>query len=137
MASERLRVPRDPADDYTPEMAAERRRFVEEQTGVRLEHTASCSLDPATVHGNVENFIGVAQVPVGLAGPLRITGEAADGEFFVPMATTEGTLIASYNRGMRLLTECGGVKTTVVDDHMQRAPAFALGDAREARDLGR
>ena len=136
MASERLRVPRDPADDYTPEMAAERRRFVEEQTGVRLEHTARYSLDPGTVHGNAENFIGVAQVPVGLAGPLRITGEAADGEFFVPMATTEGTLIASYNRGMRLLTECGGVKTTVVDDHMQRAPAFALGDARQARELG-
>ena len=137
MASERLRVPRDPADDHTPEMATRRQRFVEEQTGVRLDHTASYSFDPSTLHGNVENFVGVAQVPVGLAGPLRIVGEEADGEFFVPMATTEGTLIASYNRGMRLLTECGGVKTTVVEDHMQRAPAFALADAREARDLGR
>jgi hydroxymethylglutaryl-CoA reductase (NADPH) len=53
------------------------------------------------------------------------------------MATTEGTLVASYNRGMRLLTECGGVKTTVVDDHMQRAPAFSFDDALQAREFGK
>ena len=51
------------------------------------------------------------------------------------MATTEGTLVASYNRGMRLLTQAGGVKTTVVDDSMQRAPVFILDDARAAREL--
>ena len=132
----RVRVPRSKDDDYTPEMADERRRFGEEQTGATLEHVGSYSLDPATLAGNVENFMGVAQVPIGLAGPLRINGETAVGEFFVPMATTEGTLIASYNRGMRLLSECGGVTTTVVDDHMQRAPAFTFDDARQARDFG-
>jgi hydroxymethylglutaryl-CoA reductase (NADPH) len=137
MASDRLRVPRDPSKDYTVDMASERRQFVEEQTGVRLTHTARFSFDPSTVHGNVENFFGAAQVPLGVVGPLRIVGEHAEGDFLVPLATTEGTLIASYNRGMRLLTECGGVKTTVVDDHMQRAPAFALSDAREAREFGR
>jgi hydroxymethylglutaryl-CoA reductase (NADPH) len=85
---------------------------------------------------NIENFIGVAQVPIGVAGPILINGEHARGEFFVPMATTEGTLIASYNRGMRLFTACGGVKTTVVDRAMQRAPVFIFDDALQARDFG-
>src|SRR3712207_4978679 len=117
-------------------MAARRRGFLAEQTGARLEHVGQYSLDPAVLPGNVENFVGVAQVPVGVAGPLRIDGEHASGDFDVPLATTEGTLVASYNRGMRLLSECGGVKTTVVDDHMQRAPAFILEDALAAREFG-
>jgi hydroxymethylglutaryl-CoA reductase (NADPH) len=139
MASEavdRARVPRDADDDYTVEMARRRREFVREQTGASLDHVGHFSVDPQTLPGNVENFVGVAQVPIGVAGPLRIEGEAAQGDYFVPLATTEGTLIASYNRGMRLLTECGGVKTTVVEDYMQRAPAFTLSDAREAREFG-
>jgi hydroxymethylglutaryl-CoA reductase (NADPH) len=86
--------------------------------------------------GNIENFIGVAQVPIGLAGPLLVAGEHAVGEFFVSLATTEGTLVASYNRGMRLVRECGGVTTTVVDDRMQRAPVFTFADALEARSFG-
>ena len=75
-------------------------------------------------------------MPVGLAGPLRINGEHARGDFYVPMATTEGTLVASYNRGMRVLTECGGVKTTIVEEAMQRSPVFIFDDALEARVFG-
>ena len=80
--------------------------------------------------------MGVAQVPIGIAGPLLVDGEHAQGEFYVPMATAEGTLVASYNRGMKLLREAGGVKTTILDDRMQRAPAFLFPSAREARDFG-
>ena len=54
----------------------------------------------------------------------------------MPLATTEGTLVASYNRGMRLLTECGGVKTTVVKQAMQRSPVFEFDDALRARHFG-
>src|SRR6059036_4184913 len=86
--------------------------------------------------GNVEHFTGVAQVPIGVAGPLLVHGEHAQGEFYVPLATAEGTLVASYNRGMRLLYESGGVKTTIMADHMQRAPAFLFASAREARAFG-
>ena len=129
--TDRRPVPRDPDNDYTREQAAARREF----TGVDLENVGSFSFDPAVLPGNIENFIGVAQVPIGLAGPLLVQGEHADGEYYVPLATTEGTLVASYNRGMRLLTEAGGVKATVVDDRMQRAPVFILDDARQARDL--
>lgn len=131
--AERPKIPRDKANDYTPAMAAARRAFAEEQTGARLHHVGKASFDPATLPGNIENFIGVAQVPIGLAGPLRINGEHAAGDFFVPMATTEGTLVASYNRGMRILAEAGGVKTTVVERYMQRAPVFHFEDARAAR----
>ena len=98
----------------TPRRA--RRDFLREQTGVALDQVGAFWFDPSTLQGNIENFTGVAQVPIGVAGPLLINGEHARGEFLVPLATTEGTLVASYNRGMRLLTECGGVTTTVVDD---------------------
>ena len=104
-----------------------------EATGVGLEHVGSFSFDPAVLRGNIEGFSGVAQVPLGFAGPLLVDGEHAYGEFFVPMATTEGTLVASYGRGMRLTREAGGIKTTVVDDAMQRAPLFVFRDARAAR----
>jgi hydroxymethylglutaryl-CoA reductase (NADPH) len=134
--ADRVKVPRDPRDDYTRDIAARRREFVRELTGAELSHVGKYSLDPSTLPGNIENFMGTAQVPLGVAGPLRINGEHAQGDFYVPLATSEGTLVASYNRGMRLLTESGGVKTTVVEEHMQRAPVFALNDALEARDFG-
>ncbi len=130
------KIPRDRDEDYTSERAAARRAFVSEQTGADLAHVGHYSFDPGILRGNVENFTGVAQVPIGIAGPLRINGEHAQGDFYVPLATTEGTLIASYNRGMRLLSECGGVKTTVVNHSMQRSPVFICEDARQARDLG-
>ncbi len=132
----RLRVPRDRERDYTEELAAQRRSFVAERTGMPLAHVGHYSVEPGTLPGNIENFMGVAQVPIGLAGPLLINGEHARGEFFVPLATTEGTLVASYNRGMRLLTESGGVRTTVLDESMQRSPVFVFDNALEARQFG-
>ncbi len=131
------KIPRDPENNYTKTIAEARRRFVHEQTSAKLEHVGSYSIDPAQTVGNIENFIGSAQVPLGLAGPLLVNGEHAKGEFYIPLATTEGTLIASYNRGMKLLYESGGVTVTVVDDAMQRAPAFLFSSAREARDFGK
>ena len=130
------RIPRDPTNDYAEAPAAKRRQFVADQTGVTLKHVAHYSVDPAQTAGNIENFIGVAQVPMGLVGPLRVNGEHASGDFYVPMATSEGTLVASYNRGARLLSESGGATVTVVDDAMQRAPVFVFDDARQARAFG-
>jgi hydroxymethylglutaryl-CoA reductase (NADPH) len=130
------RIPRNQDDDYTPEIAARRRDFLRQLTGASLDHVGVFSFDPGVLPGNIENFSGAAQVPLGVAGPLHINGEHAQGDFYVPLATTEGTLVASYNRGMRLLSECGGVKTTVVEDNMQRAPVFIFNDALAAREFG-
>ena len=131
----RVPVPRDRENDYTRAAADRRRAFAEERCGTSLQHVSSYSFDPAVVAGNVEQFVGVAQVPIGLAGPLLVNGEHARGEFYVPLATAEGTLVASYNRGMRLLYEAGGVATTIMDDRMQRAPVFMFESARGARDF--
>jgi len=132
-----FKIPRDKDDDYRESVADARRRFVTERTGAELDHVAKYSIDPSILPGNVENFFGVAQVPIGLAGPLLIVGEHAIGSFYIPLATTEGTLVASYSRGMRLLSECGGVKTTVVEQYMQRSPVFIWDDALKARDFGK
>lgn len=130
------RIPRSPDNDHSNEWAQKRRDFIKEKTGADLKFTGQYSIDPAVLPGNVENFIGIVQMPVGVAGPVLINGEHAQGEFYIPLATTEGTLVASYSRGMRVINECGGVKTTVVEGFMQRAPAFIFNDAREARDFG-
>ena len=132
----RRKIPRDRENDYTSASAAARRAFLLDQTGVPLEHVSRHSFDPALLPGNVEHFTGVAQVPIGIAGPLLVDGEHAQGEFYVPLATTEGTLVASYNRGMKMLREAGGVMTTILDDAMQRAPAFVFESARDARAFG-
>jgi hypothetical protein len=73
----RVPVPRHPVDDHTEETAAVRRRFVAKNTVPDLAHVGSYSLDPASLPGNIENFTGVAQVPIGIAGPLRVLGEHA------------------------------------------------------------
>lgn len=130
-----VHIPRSNTDDYADDIIKERQKFVEEYTGKKLEHIPQYSFDPHITHGNVENFTGVAQVPIGFAGPLTIHGEHAKGEFIVPMATAEGTLVASYNRGMKVINLSGGVKVTVSGDNMQRAPVFVFDDARAARNF--
>jgi hydroxymethylglutaryl-CoA reductase (NADPH) len=132
-----LRVPRDSEDDYGESIIAERQAWVEKHTDATLEHTSSYSFDPHEAQGNVENFTGVAQIPLGFAGPLQVNGEHAQDEFLIPLATSEGTLVASYNRGMKVCNLSGGVKATVSGDAMQRAPVFVFEDAREARDFTR
>jgi len=129
-------IPRDKTNDYSEDAAKGRRDFAFEQTGVELNNIGHYSVEPGSLPGNIENFAGVAQVPIGLAGPLLVNGEHAQGEFYVPLATTEGTLVASYNRGMKMLRESGGETVTVVVDALQRVPFFVFTSARDARDFG-
>jgi len=126
-------LPRNVVDDHGEEIIQARQAFIKEHTGVDLEHIRSYSIDPHLTRGNIEHFTGVAQVPVGFAGPLLVNGQHAEGEFYVPLATSEGTLVASYNRGMKVLHRSGGIKCTVVGDSMQRAPVFIFKDALQAR----
>jgi hydroxymethylglutaryl-CoA reductase (NADPH) len=131
------KIPRNADDDYTAEIIAERQAFIEERSKTGLTHIKKFSFEPGLTRGNIENLTGAVQVPLGFAGPLLVNGQHAQGEFFVPMATTEGTLVASYNRGMRVAREAGGVSTVVTDEAMQRAPVFGFKDARQAQTFGR
>jgi hydroxymethylglutaryl-CoA reductase (NADPH) len=101
-------IPRNPANDTLPDIIRQRQDYIQQFTQTTPTHLTNYGFDPAVVQGNCEQFVGVAQVPIGLAGPLRINGEHAQGDFLIPMATTEGTLVASYNRGIKLLNQCGG-----------------------------
>jgi hydroxymethylglutaryl-CoA reductase (NADPH) len=130
------KLPFNKENNYSEDLATQRITFVSEQTGVEFKHINKYSFDPSVLPGNIENFSGVAQVPIGFAGPLKVLGEFAQGDFYIPMATTEGTLVASYNRGMKLLHEAGGATCTVLDDSMQRAPVFVFENARFSKAFG-
>ena len=129
------KIPRDEMDDYSESSIQTRQKFLRSLTDSPFDHSSKYSFDPHVLAGNCEHFTGVAQIPLGIAGPVKVNGEFAKGEFLIPMATTEGTLVASYNRGMKIINLSGGVKTTIQDDAMQRAPVFAFEDARGARDF--
>jgi hydroxymethylglutaryl-CoA reductase (NADPH) len=129
------KIPCNKQANYGLDIVRERQDFVEDYAGVQLHHLKQHSFDPSLTKGNIENFTGVAQIPMGFAGPLKVNGEHAKGEFLIPLCTSEGTLVASYNRGMKIINMCGGVTTTVMEDRMQRAPAFVFESAREARDF--
>ena len=83
---------------------------------------------------NIENFIGTVKVPVGLAGPLRVNGLFAQGDYYVPLATTEAALVASYSRGAQLLSEAGGCTAMLLSEGLTRAPAFVF---RNLPEVGR
>lgn len=84
---------------------------------------------------NCENLIGSVSIPVGLAGPLKILSKSLKEEVMVPLATTEGALVASYNRGCKVITQCGGAKVFVRKVGITRAPVFSCKDGAAAREL--
>jgi len=86
------------------------------------------------LNGNIENFIGMSGVPTGVVGPLKVVGSAAKGNYYVPLATTEGALVASYNRGAKACTIAGGVTSLCITEGVQRCPLFKFKDISE---LGR
>jgi len=104
----------------------------------RLSHVPPASreelLDPRTGRQaaaetwkrQIENFIGTVKIPVGLAGPLRVNGLFAKGDYFIPLATTEAALVASYARGCKLLTSVGGCSAMLLNEGVARSPAFAF-----------
>ncbi len=125
-------VPRLKDQGYAPDQVASRRRWVEDKTGCRLEHVGAFSIPSEQMRGNIENPIGAAQVPLAAAGPLELHGEHAEGTFYVPLATTEGALVRSYERGMVAITRAGGASARVWVDENRVSPVFFLGDVAEA-----
>lgn len=131
--SEDTDLPRIPhRGHYSADKCADRLEWLREQTGAPMRKLGEYDVDPQELQGNIENFIGMAQVPVGVAGPLLIHGDHIRGQAFAPLATTEGALVASAARGARGLTMAGGVRVRFVHQHMVRAPLFILDTMADA-----
>ena len=82
--------------------------------------------------GNIENMIGTVKLPVGVVGPLRVNGLYASGDYFVPLATTEAALVASYGRGADVVSRANGVSAALISGGVLRTPGFAFIDIMEA-----
>ncbi|MDA8018716.1 MAG: hydroxymethylglutaryl-CoA reductase [Thermoanaerobaculia bacterium] len=130
-------VPRYRNQGYDRESVDLRRAWVAERSGANFDHVGRCSLDTETFRGNAENVIGTVQTPVGVAGPLQVCGEHANGVFYVPLATTEGALVRSYERGMVALTRAGGAEVRIWLDRNRITPVFTLPNVIAARDFAR
>lgn len=112
--------------------AAIRKRAVEIMTGRSLEALPLGGFDYSAVLGQCcEMVIGHVQIPVGVAGPLLLDGY----ECMVPMATTEGCLVASTNRGCKAIHMSGGATTVLLRDGMTRAPVVRFESAQRAAEL--
>ena len=132
-----VKLPRIYGDDYSCDAVNERLDFVNSFSGTNLKNIAPQVEDTSVCQGNIEHLTGFAKVPLGIAGPIRVNGEYAQGDFLVPLATTEGTLVASYNKGIKLVNEAGGVNCRVIKDSMQRAPVFIFDTLVKAVDFGK
>ena len=114
-----------------------RRAWLAHNTGHALDAVADTAFTPEQVRSNIENLIGATHVPLGIAGPIRVNGDHAQGSYYVPFATTEGTLVSTYQYGMRAITEAGGANAHVLADSLDITPCFVLTSALEAITLGR
>ena len=113
-----------------------RREFIEYETGIKLDNVGIFSIDvERVVKRNCENMIGTVQVPLGVAGPLQVNGEYAHGSYYLPLATTEGALVASVNRGCSAITRAGGAEVRILHDGMTRAPVFAARSIAHAKQI--
>jgi len=95
--------------------------------GLPLPHLAGAPVPTPLARGNIEGMIGYVQVPVGIAGPMRVRGDV-DGEFVLPLATTEGSLVASYQRGIKVCNAAGGVRSRLLRDGLVVWPTLAFPD---------
>jgi len=124
-------------ESLPPDVAATvRRRAVARMTGANFETVGQYSLDAARAsQRHCENFIGATQIPLGVTGPLKIRGRwvQEDEVLYVPMATTEGALVASVNRGCRAIRDAGGAVTRAEDVGITRAPAFRTSGMEETQ----
>jgi len=127
-------IPRGPReDDLGPEWVGARRALAERAAGRPLPHLGGAAVPDADARGNVENLVGWARVPIGLAGPLHLEGpDGGERTVPVPMATTEGALVASASRGMALCAAAGPIRARVVGDRLSQAPILVYGSVDDA-----
>lgn len=121
-------LPSPPPDprSWSRESWIKRGEFLRAVTGETLPYLSGGESldDPSDLKGNIEQYIGMTQIPTGLIGPLRINGTMAHGDFYIPLATTEGALVASYHRGASIISRSGGATSVCLTEGVQRSPCF-------------
>ena len=116
--------------------AAEARRLLlTAETEADLDAIGAYTFDAADAGPNIENMLGAAQVPMGIVGPVRIDGGSVEGSKYLPLATTEGALVASVNRGCAAIRAADGATARVLKNAMTRAPVFRVNDVGEASEV--
>ena len=116
--------------------AAARRELLDAETDADIETIGDYALDAEqAADANIENMIGAAQIPMGVVGPVEVAGGAADGQFYLPLATTEGALVASVNRGCSVIANADGADARVTKTGMTRAPVFRVAGIAEAEEV--
>lgn len=115
------------------EALASRQQFLRDQS-VKLEAVGTVPdfIDVESLAGNIENLVGFATLPIGVMGPLRVNGLNASGDFFIPMATTEGAMLASFHRGAYVISQSGGASALCLDEYVTRAPCFIFESLADA-----
>lgn len=127
------RIPTAPGyAQYKDDAIQSRLEWCEQVSETSLSHVNQSHLDPQSLAGNIENYIGAVHVPIGLAGPVKINGEFIKGYVPVPIATTEGCLVSSICRGAKACELAGGIDVHVIAQNMVRAPAFICDDMASA-----
>ncbi len=123
-------------DHAEPDVAAAaRRHLLAEETDTDLSAVGDYTFDAADAESDIENMVGAAQVPMGVVGPLPVDGGAAEGDHHLPLATSEGALLASVNRGVSTIRNAGGATARVLKSGMTRAPVFRVEDVAEAGEV--
>ena len=110
-----------------------RLKVLEKKLNLELENIKSSILNPENCKPNIENMIGSAQVPLGIAGPVKVKGEFAEGDFYLPLSTTEGALVASVNRGCNVINKSGGAETVILKNEQTRSILFKVNSVKESK----
>ncbi|MGM0601387.1 MAG: AMP-binding protein [Candidatus Rifleibacteriota bacterium] len=116
--------------DLSPQAIAKRHEFIGKKIK-QSEFEMPVPDKPESYSGNIEGLVGITQLPTGVCGPLKINGDHAKGDFYIPLATTEGALVASVARGCQIITRSGGAEVTLVDDSIVRTPIFVLNSLKD------
>ncbi len=118
------KIPKFGNADYCFENVKKRKQWLEDKTGIPLTHLGGVPVSTESWKGNVENLVGIAQIPIGVVGPLKIKGKHALGSYYVPFATTEGAIVTAYNLGAQVAYDVGGVNVKAWDNGVHISPVF-------------
>ncbi|MFN3404853.1 MAG: hydroxymethylglutaryl-CoA reductase [Cytophagaceae bacterium] len=123
--------------EITEESVAALQNFLKEKTNRDIPYLEAKKTfkEVENLKGNIENYIGMTMIPTGVIGPVRILGTAANGDYYVPMATSEGALVASYHRGAKVCRMSGGITSICMTEAVQRSPVFKFNNIGEVGEF--